>query len=215
MVSGADTLNGGGKEREDVGESQAVGYNMTTMKVLRSLIVTFVPAVDWPLLAVGAQSGTAIVIAYFSSMNLALQLLLSVIGLHLLSSLIVVVAIPGGKGVKEYFTDIATRGIAIILVATLGSRPELELRLWDHPVSAAALIGGFIIFSEVIEFDHDMEMLGMRVLPLWVRALFQNAKDGMDNGGSVSILTSLSRRSKDGVEVVSKTETVVTEKPEV
>lgn len=169
---------------------------------LKSILATAVP-----------QSGIAAILSYFASMNLALLLLVVSMGAHLGSSFLVVVFTPTEKGIKSFLKDLLVRALALAVVTILGSRPELEYTIAGQPVSAAAFIGFFIILSEVIGFGHDMEDLGMQIIPKFAMNWFQNAKDGMNSGEAITMLTSFSKRTSGGVEVVNKSTTVVTTKP--
>lgn len=187
---------------------------MGTFKALRPLLAAGGLSIDWPLVAVGVQTGLAAAAAYFSSMNVALQILVIVVGLHLLATLALVFSPKSDKGIRGFLQDVVAKGIAVALVAFLGSRPELQFTWGDQSVSFGALIGFFIILSEVIGFGHDMEQLGTRIFPKFLMNLMENTKDGIDNGKAVSVLSQFSRRMEGTKEVVTKSTTVVTEQPE-
>lgn len=174
----------------------------TLFDSVKSLIATAIP-----------QSAVALGLAYFSSMNLALQVLVAAVAAHLASSLAVVLTVPDGKGVREFFRDALSRAIAIAAVGYLGTIPGLEFNVFGKSLSGGALVGFFIIVSEVIEFEHDMEKMGMRVFPKFLMTLIENAKDQLNSGESVTMLTSFFKSKKDGVETVTKSTTVVTTKP--
>lgn len=214
VVAGTEALDRTGDEREEVQSGQISGYKKVgRMKGLKPLIAIMFPTVNLPVAAIFIQGVLASIFAYYESMDMAMQYLVAGIGIHLTTSLACVICIPAKRGERHFKQEVVVKGLALLITAYFGSRPELQISIKGVSVSFGAFVAGYFLLGEWLGICQDADTLNAKLFPPWFKSFLQRAKDGADSADVgdklFTAFTVLTSKKVGNTETVSKTETVV------
>lgn len=218
MIARADTLDGSSEQRENVNEPQATGYSMTDqVKLLRPFVAMVIPTLNGPWVA-----ATVTTLVSVATMWVPVNQVLKFLALS-----IVVDLVTGFLCKRKGFDrpNISMTGGLVSagcysVAQYLAKQPELnwEIPLFNRTFGVGEFFALWWMVCHLSNITKNMDDLdaplpgGVKSLIKWMRSFIDTAEIG---GPIISVFKSSLKQTGGDVQVVSKTETTVTEKPKV
>ncbi len=217
MMPVSETLYGRRSQGKDVNDVHAQGYiKMGTLKVLRPFFALAMPVLNVPPLIVILHALLAAIATFLTPMNLVLKLMLVAIFFDVFTGICCRIS-------KKAVTQPQIGPIAILvkfgcyaLASYLAKQPELIWDVWGKTWGVGEFVGLWYLVVELASITMNLDDLKMP-LPKSLKKLVAAIHSSIDNadisGSAVSMITSFSKRTEDGVQTVKEVTSKTTVTP--